>query len=185
MGWQRWGAAGVVSGFPKFHADSTKFEAPIDNLGDNLDFCTIKDMLLLEVEIKRCSDTLEVGQGYRGFGSRAVYVKGENVESKTKPRETAPSNPPDASSLNIPRPSVVVHPNGASATDLGLGCVIEPRASRKVQLKSLGAGASSLGSGTGAGLTFLFNQLAGFQNRSPLKLGGPNFLHLQPLAHII
>jgi hypothetical protein len=158
------GAAGVVSGFPKFHADSTMFEAPRDDLGDNLDFCTIKDMLLLEVEIEHCIDTLEAEQGFCGFGSRAVYVKGENVEPKPKPSERAPSNPPDASSLNIPRPSVMVQPNGASATDLGLGCVIESRASCKVQSKSLGVGASSLGLGTGAGLTFLFNRLAGFQN---------------------
>lgn len=81
-------------------------------------------LLLVKVEIKRCIDRLEVVQGFHGFGRGVGCVKGENVESKSKPNERTPTNQFDALGLNISGPSIVVQPKGACVIGSSPSCVV-------------------------------------------------------------
>lgn len=56
------GEPGVISGYPRFQAGTISLKDPRADLGANLDFHRLRNMLVvLKEEVERCIDRLEVG----------------------------------------------------------------------------------------------------------------------------
>lgn len=86
------GVPGVILGYFRIQAGIASSKDPRGDLGVNLDFGTLRNMLvLLKEEVECCIDRLEVGRGLLRRESSAGHVKDVVVESKSKLNERVPS----------------------------------------------------------------------------------------------
>jgi hypothetical protein len=76
-----------TSGYPKFQVGTIRSKNPTGDLGANLDFRTLTNMLvLLKKEVEVCIGRLEMGQGLLGLASSVGHVMGASAELKPKPK---------------------------------------------------------------------------------------------------
>lgn len=101
------GAPGAISGNPSFLANPVSPNVPLGDLEANLDFCSLRSMLVQQKEeIMRCIVRLVVGQGLIRPESYASHGKGVSTKPRRIPNGMGSVISPMGSGMHSRSPSV-------------------------------------------------------------------------------